>query len=95
MTARLMARLSLRKVLRGLPVLQPIRLSSLQLVVDSAGLRWRGTPSSKKHQYLLNHKVGGQGIRVSSFTICMFYPVRIVTWQSECILVTASVTRWL
>jgi len=25
----------------------------------------------------------------------MLYPVRIVTWQSECIFLTASVARWL
>jgi len=44
---------------------------------------------------LLNHTVCGHGIRVSSFTLCMLYPVRIVTCQSECILLTASVARWL
>ena len=55
----------------------------------------RGAPSKITSQHLLNHKVCGQGIRVSSFTLCMLYPVRIVTWQSECIFLTASVARWL
>jgi len=44
---------------------------------------------------MLNHEVCGQGIRVSRFTLCMLYPVRIVKWQSECIVLTASVARWL
>jgi len=39
--------------------------------------------------------VCGQGIRVISFSACMLSPVRFVTWQSECILLTASVARWL
>ena len=26
-------------------------------------------------------------------TLCMLYPVRIVTWQSECTFLTASVAR--
>jgi len=37
--------------------------------------------SKKTSQHLLNHKACGQGIRVSSFNICMLYPIRIVTWQ--------------
>jgi len=44
---------------------------------------------------MLHHKVCGQGIRVSSFTFYMLYPVRIVIWQSECIFLTVSVARWL
>jgi len=39
--------------------------------------------------------VRGQGIRVSSFIVCMLPPVRNVTWQSECIVLTVSVARWL
>jgi len=39
--------------------------------------------------------VCAQGIRVSSFPHCMFSPVRIGSWQSECIVLTASVAKWL
>jgi len=39
--------------------------------------------------------VCGQGIRVSSFTLCMLFPVRIATLQSKCVVLTASVARWL
>jgi len=35
--------------------------------------------------------VCGQGIPATSFTLCMLSPVRIVTWQSECIAWWASV----
>ena len=37
----------------------------------------------------------GQGIRISRFSLCMLYPVRIVTCQSKCIVLATSVARWV
>jgi len=47
-------------------------------------------PKFKKHLNTCYIKVCGQGIRATSFTLCMLSPVRIVTWQSECIVLTGS-----
>ena len=55
----------------------------------------QGCKFKKTSKHLLNHEVCGQGIRVSSFTVCMLFPVRIVAWQCECIMLTTSVVRWL
>jgi len=49
----------------------------------------------KTPQHLLKHKVCEQGIRATSFNLCMLFPVRIVKWQSECIMLITSVARWL
>ena len=43
----------------------------------------------------MNKNVCGQGNRVTSFALCIFSPVHIVTWQYECNVLTASVARWL